>query len=131
MGEAPQYYSGSDGISQDKRCADGEDNCRDRVIINASGTQINNVWVEYEQEGLRQMIQGIQRCTLYDLKRYPDPEDEGDQIEPQYLYFTDAHGKWRRSADGSLDEDTEHDGKIPDDAKLLGSNPLDIRDCSG
>jgi hypothetical protein len=124
LSEAPQYYSGPDGIGEDARCPEGE-GCRNRVVMNASGVPITNVWIEFKN-GARQKIVGVQRCTLYDLKRYP--RDDG-QIEPAYLYFTDAHGDWRRSWDGSLD--SEYDGEIPEDAEFRGSNPLNIRDCSG
>lgn len=134
LGEAPQYYR--QDISEDDRCPP-PDGCRNRVVINASGTQVNNVWIEYEN-GNHIKIQGIQRCTLYDLPIYPKDGDRTAQneplrqFEPEALYFTDANGSWVRSKDGSMDqieEETVIEGLAL--ARFGESNAIDIKDCGG
>jgi hypothetical protein len=66
-----------------------------RVVLNTSGVQIENLWVEGE-DGRSVRIQGVQRCSMYAL-----PAD----FVPTNLYFTDPlGGKWRRQQNGQLDD---------------------------
>jgi len=64
-----------------------------RVVINASGLQVENVWVA-DDNGRSVKIQGLQRCSMYAL-----PPD----FVPRHLYFTDPNGRWHRGYGGQID----------------------------
>lgn len=121
LGEAPPYYSDDSG----------ED--RNRVVYNSSGVEIRNVWVEYEN-GARIKIDGIQRCSLYDLPRDPqkvadfdDAIPEGES-SPKVLYFSDPNGHWERDEAGPPRVSGISD--IPEDAEFGESSVEEIRNCS-
>jgi hypothetical protein len=92
------------------------------VVINATGTELYDVWVEGKEndKGERTSINidGIQRCTMYSL-------DAG--FEPTGVHFKDPHGVWYRSLHGPLRHDYQ---PMPDPDTANSPAYQDVQDCS-
>ena len=121
LGEAPQYYYAAfpDAVIPTM------------VVINASGIELGDVWIE-GTDGRGVKIDGIQRCTLYSV---PLTTRDGVAFVPEAVYFRDPYGTWRRTADGDLQDNAGIVG-IPEGVDFgptgrAGALPMDVEDCSG
>lgn len=90
LGEAPRAAYTNQGV---RRLAEGQ--AIWRMAYNASGIQIENVWVR-SVDGRTVRIQGMQACTMYALPSSFVPAD---------LFFTDPRGEWRRHANSGVLDD--------------------------
>jgi hypothetical protein len=96
LGEAPGPECQRHGDVQ------GDNICR--VVINASGVQVENVWVE-NSEGLSITILGVQRCHMYALT---------PGFVHEHLYFSDPYGNWHRQYGGPLERLPDGELHAPD-----------------
>lgn len=87
------------------------------AVINASGTQLDDVWVE-EKDGSAVLFGVVQRCTFYTLY---------DDFDPVAVHFTDPYGKWRRGVGIALESDA---APVPD-VKYGSEYTADLKNCSG
>lgn len=117
LGEAPEDMCAEHGDDQD-----GEP-CR--AVVNASAVEVVNVWVE-GSDGRRIVIQGVQRCHVYNLE---------PGFDPVQLYFSDPVGNWHRSYGKALEQlEADRDMTPPatpttDDGRSNWDGPLD--NCPG
>jgi hypothetical protein len=107
LGEPPQYASS-------KFKTEGKGVWT--VVMNASGTQVDDVWVEGEGN-TSVTIDGLQRCSMYAL-----PEG----FKPVAVHFLDSYGRWRRPVDGP----PERNGRTPP-ARDTANSPwwMDVGGC--
>ena len=129
IGEAPQYYY--------EKYPRKEGDPITRVVINASGIEVRDVWVEGRNEGGTGgdgiKIEGIQRCTMYSV---PLTTKDEEPLDPKAVHFTEPYAEegsfnWRRTIEGRLDRGGSD---IPEEVTFGpegGSNAMDVQDCSG
>jgi hypothetical protein len=88
------------------------------VIMNASGAQVDNVWVEGEND-TSVVIGSVQRYSLYALPH---------GFKPVAVDFTDSYGQWRRAVGSG----PERNGFNSPPGQDTGDSPwwLDVQGCS-
>jgi hypothetical protein len=128
LGEAPQYFY---------REFDRDEDLITWVVLNASGIEVNNVWIEGKNDKWIG-IQGIQRCTMYSAPLYTE---DGTEFVPVAVHFSDpisvdGHFIWRRTTTGELHKTgmSIADRREMDPDGRDDGNPgpvMDVRDCSG
>jgi len=64
------------------------------VVMNTTGSQVNNVWVE-GKKGKYVIMWGVQGCTMYALPK---------GFMPVAVDYTDANGRWRNVFEGNVQE---------------------------
>jgi hypothetical protein len=86
------------------------------VVINASGIQVEDVWVTNRDGDQFIRIGGLERCSMYALPHRVSPEPDWNatgrdepsvEFQPEELYFTDPVGHWRRPLGGQVEPVTE------------------------
>jgi hypothetical protein len=92
-----------------------------RVVINASGLQVEDVWVA-DDFGRSVNIRGVQRCIMYAL-----PAD----FEAKHLYFTDPNGRWHRPYGGQLEEVSLDAHPLPESDTDNSPWYAVLQDCAG
>lgn len=110
VGEAPQYFYDTFGSPPA--------NTITWVVINASSTQLNGVWVE-GRNGSTVRINGIQRCTMYSLE---------PGFDPVGVHFKDPNDSWFRPVDGDL---THAYRPMPDTDTSDSPEALEVENCGG
>jgi len=119
---ADKIYIGEAPLSVLSAFPQGDPDDIGQVVVNASGVQVEDVWVR-DATGHRQVvIEGVQRCTRYAL-----PQD----FQPAELYFTDPIGHWRRPYGEQVLEVPDEDfAPLPERTDPTEAY-ADLPDCAG